>query len=49
MFNSMRGITFDQVRTFSEVSERASFSVAGNHPWLSQPAVSQQIRLLEKL
>jgi DNA-binding transcriptional LysR family regulator len=44
----MRGITFDQLRTFSEVVERASFTAAGDHLGLSQPAVSQQIRLLEK-
>ncbi len=44
----MRGITFDQLRTFSEVVERASFTTAGDHLGLSQPAVSQQIRLLEK-
>lgn len=49
MINSkMRGINFDQLRTFSEVIERASFSAAGDHLGLSQPAVSQQIRLLEK-
>ena len=44
----MRGINFDQLRTFLEVIERASFSAAGDHLGLSQPAVSQQIRLLEK-
>jgi DNA-binding transcriptional LysR family regulator len=44
----MRGITFDQLRTFSEVIEQASFTAAGDHLGLSQPAVSQQIRLLEK-
>jgi DNA-binding transcriptional LysR family regulator len=44
----MRGLTFDQLRTFSEVIERASFSAAADHLGLSQPAVSQQIRLLEK-
>ncbi|WP_428668565.1 LysR family transcriptional regulator [Reyranella sp.] len=44
----MRGITFDQLRTFSEVIERASFTAAGDHLGLRKPAVSQQIRLLEK-
>ena len=49
MINSrVRGINFDQLRTFTEVIERASFSAAGDHLGLSQPAVSQQIRLLEK-
>lgn len=49
MINSrVRGINFDLLRTFSEVIERASFSAAGDHLGLSQPAVSQQIRLLEK-
>jgi len=49
MINSRaRGINFDQLRTFTEVIERASFSAAGDHLGLSQPAVSQQIRLLER-
>jgi DNA-binding transcriptional LysR family regulator len=46
--SKMRGLNFDHLLTLSEVVERASFSAAADHLGLSQPAVSQQIRLLEK-
>jgi DNA-binding transcriptional LysR family regulator len=44
----MRGLNLDQLSTFIEVIERGSFSAAADHLDLTQPAVSLQIRQLEK-
>lgn len=44
----MRGLKLDQLRTFSEVIARGSFSAAADRLQLSQPAVSLQVRELEK-
>jgi DNA-binding transcriptional LysR family regulator len=44
----MRGLSLDQLYTFIEVVERGSFSAAADRLQLSQPAVSLQIRQLEK-
>lgn len=44
----MRGLNLDQLATFVEVIERGSFSAAADHLDLTQPAVSLQIRQLEK-
>jgi len=44
----MRGLNLDQLRTFLEVVERGSFSAAARRLNLSQPAVSLQIRELER-
>ncbi len=44
----MRGLNLDQLRTFSEVVKLGSFSAAGERLGLSQPAVSLQVRGLER-
>jgi len=44
----MRGLNLDQLGTFVEVIERGSFSAAADRLDLTQPAVSLQIRQLEK-
>jgi DNA-binding transcriptional LysR family regulator len=44
----MRGLNLDQLRTFLEVVECGSFSAAARRLNLSQPAVSLQIRELER-
>jgi DNA-binding transcriptional LysR family regulator len=44
----MRGFNLDQLQTFMNVVELGSFSAAADKLKLSQPAVSQQVRHLEK-
>ena len=44
----MRTLKLDQLRTFAEVVERGSFSAAAERLRLTQPAVSLQVRQLEK-
>jgi DNA-binding transcriptional LysR family regulator len=44
----MRGLNLDQLHTFVEVIERGSFSAAADRLDLTQPAVSLQVRHLEK-
>ena len=44
----MRGLNFDQLRTLIEVVERGSFSAAARRLNLTQPAISLQIRELER-
>ena len=44
----MRGLNLDQLHTFVEVIERGSFSAAADRLDLTQPAVSLQVRQLEK-
>ena len=45
---AMRGLNLDQLQTFTEVIALGSFSAAAERLQLSQPAVSLQIRQLEK-
>jgi len=44
----LRGLNFDQLRALLEVVEQGSFSAAGRRLNLTQPAVSLQIRELER-
>src|SRR5262249_43974328 len=44
----MRGLNLDQLRALVEVVERGSFSAAARELHLTQPAVSLQIRELER-
>ncbi|MFD2261597.1 LysR family transcriptional regulator [Lacibacterium aquatile] len=44
----MRGLSLDQLQSFLDVVETGSFSAAAERRALSQPAISQQIRELEK-
>jgi DNA-binding transcriptional LysR family regulator len=44
----LRGLNFDQLRTLLEVIEQGSFSAAARRLNLTQPAVSLQIRELER-
>ena len=44
----MRGLNFDQLRTLLEVVEQGSFSAAARRLNLTQPAISLQIRELER-
>ena len=44
----MRSLNLDQLRTLIEVIELGSFSAAARRLNLTQPAVSQQIRELER-
>lgn len=44
----MRGLKLDQLQTFTEVIARGSFSAAAERLQLSQPAVSLQVRELER-
>ncbi len=44
----MRGLNLDQLRTLLAVVESGSFSAAARKLHLSQPAVSVQIRELER-
>jgi hypothetical protein len=44
----MRGLNLDQLHTFVEAIERGSFSAAADRLDLTQPAVSLQVRQLEK-
>ena len=45
----MRGWNLEQLQTFAEVIETGSFSAAAQRAGMSQPAVSQQVRQLERL
>jgi DNA-binding transcriptional LysR family regulator len=45
---SMRDLKLDQLQTFTEVIELGTFSAAAERLQLSQPAVSLQVRQLEK-
>src|SRR5262245_20389329 len=47
-FFEMRNLNLDQVRALLEVVERGSFSAAARRLNLTQPAVSLQIRVLER-
>ena len=47
-FFDMRGLRLDQLQTFAEVIARGSFSAAAERLKLTQPAVSLQVRQLEK-
>src|SRR3954471_10802541 len=44
----MRGLNLDQLRTFLGVVEHKSFSAAAERLGISQPAVSLQVRQLER-
>jgi len=44
----MRDLKLDQLRTFLDVIERGSFTAAADRIGISQPAVSLQVRQLEK-
>ncbi len=44
----MRGLNLDQLRTFALVIETGSFSAAAERSGVTQPAVSLQIRQLER-
>ena len=44
----MRSLNLDQLRALLEVVERGSFSAAARHLHLTQPAISLQIRELER-
>jgi len=44
----MKGISFDQLQTFSDVVELGSFSAAAERLGITQPAVSLQVRQLER-
>jgi DNA-binding transcriptional LysR family regulator len=44
----MRGLNLDQIRTFADVVALGSFSAAAVRLGISQPAVSMQVRELEK-
>ncbi|MGE8612621.1 MAG: LysR family transcriptional regulator [Achromobacter veterisilvae] len=44
----MRGLNLDQLRTFAQVIELGSFSAAAERGGVTQPAVSLQIRQLER-
>lgn len=44
----MRGLNLDHLRIFLDVIERGSFSAAAERHGLTQPAVSQQVRQLER-
>src|SRR5258708_12576260 len=44
----MRGLNLDQLRTFAGVVEHKSFSAAAERLGISQPAVSLQVRQLER-
>ncbi|HEY0295214.1 MAG TPA: LysR family transcriptional regulator [Bordetella sp.] len=44
----MRGLNLDHLRIFLDVIEHGSFSAAAERHGLSQPAVSQQVRQLER-
>lgn len=44
----MRGLNVDQLKTFVDVIELGIFSAAAERASLTQPAVSLQIRRLEK-
>jgi hypothetical protein len=47
-FFDMKSLNLDYLKTFVAVVERGSFSAAADHLRLTQPAVSLQIRQLEK-
>src|SRR6266851_2652970 len=47
-FLPVRGLNLDQLMTFATVAELGSFSAAADRLNLSQPAVSMQIRQLER-
>lgn len=47
-FLDMRGLNLDHLRVFLDVIELGSFSAAAERHGLSQPAVSQQLRQLER-
>ena len=44
----MRGLNLDHLRTFAQVVELGSFSAAAERGGVTQPAVSLQIRQLER-
>ncbi len=44
----MRGLNLDHLRTFAQVIELGSFSAAAERGGVTQPAVSLQIRQLER-
>lgn len=44
----MRGLNLDQLRTFAAIAEQKSFSAAAAQLGVTQPAVSLQVRQLEK-
>ena len=44
----MRGLNLDQLRTFADVVALKSFSAAAERLGISQPAVSLQVRQLER-
>ncbi len=44
----MTGFTLEQLRTFADVVELGSFSAAAERAGVSQPAISQQVRQLER-
>jgi DNA-binding transcriptional LysR family regulator len=44
----MRGLNLDHLRSFADVIARGSFSAAAEHAGLTQPAISQHVRQLEK-
>jgi DNA-binding transcriptional LysR family regulator len=44
----MRGLNLDQLASFADVIERGSFSAAAQHLNLTQPAISLQIKQLER-
>jgi len=46
--DSMRGATFRQLQVFASVARHASFSRAAEELHLTQPAVSMQVRALER-
>ena len=48
MSNTKRGLNLDYLRTFAFVVELGSFSLAAERLRLSQPAVSLQVRQLER-
>jgi DNA-binding transcriptional LysR family regulator len=46
--STMRGLNLDHLRTFAQVIELGSFSAAAERGGVTQPAVSLQIRQLER-
>ena len=44
----MRGLNLDALRTFAQVIELGSFSAAAERGGITQPAVSLQVRQLER-
>lgn len=44
----MKGVTLDRLRLFADVARLGSFTAAAERAGLTQPAVSQQVRALER-